>query len=927
MVKILIGNLTSKIVGFLPDNVQNELDDVLSYRLKDAHYMKIVKEKKWDGVYHLYKRSYGQSFYSGLLSLTEEVLKKNSIEYTRVDERVKPAQNMPDLKFIPSPYYEDRPYQQFTIERALKSTRGILKMATGAGKTVVATRIIAEIKTGPFMFYTLTKDLMTQAHKELSSLLNEPIGKIGGGEFEIKNINVCMVQTAIMAVNLNNKEFKISDYKFDDEDIEWDEDQVDSAERLQALKELIIRTKGFMVDECITGDSIITTEIGEITIKEAFEKKCRYVKTYDGNNIVYKPILNWWDKGIKKTLTIETENGEKITCTKNHLLLTRRGWIRAEDVLKSDKLLCVNVVAGRKLLTQININQGNSFLDINEKEERKENGLLFIKNILKNYLYAYAVAERESNQNIKTLIHLLNLEDANTHIQNISMDMTSNQIGGNIILSQQKKKLKQLLEHVLETLHYYCQIKDPKIIDLLQTMGGSKNHGLSIKQNSWRDMGYQLKTKKILDMENTGHVCIQDACQSLQPYQNRYIKMEGNIQQRKHLTGSETLDLRGGFVTMEALAEKDICDYTLKDIQKEKMEKLQSGLIKMDINAPSGIQKAGDIIGFLSQLKHLLKYLIEYQNLSQNACDINWQNIKSISEDKKYNVYDIEVQDTHCFFANGILVHNCHHTSCKSIKDIIATSVNAYWKYGLSATPFREDGAEIMIQAMFGKKIVDISATYLINNKYLIEPYIIFDPIKNDTKLNSYQAIYKTCISSNESFNIHVADIANHMIANGLSVLVLVQHYPQGEMLKKLIPNTEFLTGKMKGEKREQVLSDLKERKKLCLIATSLADEGLDVPTLDAVLLAGGGASSTRVHQRIGRTLRIDKKSANPRDRSIVVYFEHHGAKYLDKHAKKARRIIKTESAFHIIDSAGPTYVKQEIDEIMGNRSGNTINL
>jgi len=131
----------------------------------------------------------------------------------------------------------------------------------------------------------------------------------------------------------------------------------------------------------------------------------------------------------------------------------------------------------------------------------------------------------------------------------------------------------------------------------------------------------------------------------------------------------------------------------------------------------------------------------------------------------------------------------------------------------------------------------------------------------------------------------------------------------------------------MKGEKREQVLSDLKERKKLCLIATSLADEGLDVPTLDAVLLAGGGASSTRVHQRIGRTLRIDKKSANPRDRSIVVYFEHHGAKYLDKHAKKARRIIKTESAFHIIDSAGPTYVKQEIDEIMGNRSGNTINL
>ena len=220
---------------------------------------------------------------------------------------------------------------------------------------------------------------------------------------------------------------------------------------------------------------------------------------------------------------------------------------------------------------------------------------------------------------------------------------------------------------------------------------------------------------------------------------------------------------------------------------------------------------------------------------------------------------------------------------------------------------------------MFGKKIVDISATYLINHGYLIEPYIIFDPIEHkDCKFNSYPSIYKNCISQNDTFNTHVAEVANHLVSKGLSVLVLVQYYPQGEFLKKLIPNTEFLTGKMKTEPRKQAIQDLKSRKKLCLIATSLADEGLDVPTLDAVLLAGGGASSTRVHQRIGRTLRIDRNNPNPRDRSIVVYFKHIGAKYLDKHATKARRIMKTEAAFHIVDSGGPQFVCQEVDEIMG---------
>ena len=56
MVKILLGNLMSKIVGYLPDAVHEELDSVLSYSLKDAHYMKIVQQRKWDGIFCLQGR-------------------------------------------------------------------------------------------------------------------------------------------------------------------------------------------------------------------------------------------------------------------------------------------------------------------------------------------------------------------------------------------------------------------------------------------------------------------------------------------------------------------------------------------------------------------------------------------------------------------------------------------------------------------------------------------------------------------------------------------------------------------------------------------------------------------------------------------------------------------------------------------------------
>ena len=89
------------------------------------------------------------------------------------------------------------------------------------GKTMTVTRMIGEIKSYPFMFYVLTKDLMIQAHSVLSSCLNEKIGMIGDGKCDIAKINVCTIQTAVRALHPDDK-LKISDYQFDEEDV-WDE--------------------------------------------------------------------------------------------------------------------------------------------------------------------------------------------------------------------------------------------------------------------------------------------------------------------------------------------------------------------------------------------------------------------------------------------------------------------------------------------------------------------------------------------------------------------------------------------------------------------------------------------------------------------------------------------------------------------------------
>lgn len=81
------------------------------------------------------------------------------------------------------------------------------------------------------------------------------------------------------------------------------------------------------------------------------------------------------------------------------------------------------------------------------------------------------------------------------------------------------------------------------------------------------------------------------------------------------------------------------------------------------------------------------------------------------------------------------------------------------------------------------------------------------------------------------------------------------------------------------------------------LCHNSLADEGLNIPALDSLILAGAGKSPTRMIQRIGRTLR----PSDGKTEAIVIDFKDN-VRYLLGHYKKRREICEQESEFEIID-------------------------
>jgi superfamily II DNA or RNA helicase len=251
-----------------------------------------------------------------------------------------------------------------------------------------------------------------------------------------------------------------------------------------------------------------------------------------------------------------------------------------------------------------------------------------------------------------------------------------------------------------------------------------------------------------------------------------------------------------------------------------------------------------------------------------------------------------------------LIVDEAHHVPADTIFEILG-HMNTIYRIGLSATDWRDDGADMMIEAALGPRCVDISLTNLIDWGYLVPAKITMhkaagcDGPPVDGKWNT---VYKHYIAGNELFAEQVIGQAGEWHEQGRTILTLVTAVAHGKRLAHDMNlagiRTEFLSGEDDSVQRRTVLEALRRKELRSLIATSIADEGLDLPSLDALILAGGGKSSTKTYQRIGRILRPFPGKTE----GLVADYRVRRNKWLDEHAKDRLRIYRTEAGFHLRD-------------------------
>ena len=223
-----------------------------------------------------------------------------------------------------------------------------------------------------------------------------------------------------------------------------------------------------------------------------------------------------------------------------------------------------------------------------------------------------------------------------------------------------------------------------------------------------------------------------------------------------------------------------------------------------------------------------------------------------------------------------VAVDEAHHTPAKTFYNV-AKKIDARYKIGMSATTEREDGAEMKMEAALGPVIVRMHAADLITDGFLSLPvfeFIEFDATSVTGK--TFPQIYRSGIVSNQERNLAIAVRVRELVEEGRQVYIHVDQILHGQILSEML-KIPFVYSKSKD--REETIETFKKGYTRAICSTLLG-EGVDIPSISAIVMAGGKKTKAGTIQKIGRALRPDEKFKT----AIVVDFADRGH-FLSDHA------------------------------------------
>lgn len=214
---------------------------------------------------------------------------------------------------------------------------------------------------------------------------------------------------------------------------------------------------------------------------------------------------------------------------------------------------------------------------------------------------------------------------------------------------------------------------------------------------------------------------------------------------------------------------------------------------------------------------------------------------------------------------------------------------NAYIRLGLTATPdLKDEFSNLTTMAGTGDILCDISSQELVEQGYLSPVEVSMYSMPKVSCVNSWPDCYDIGIVSHRARNQKILELAR---SEPGPTLILVTYVNHGSLLVELgkvagmdIP---FVFGLAKSKERKELAKSLNNGTTKVAIASTIWDEGIDIPNIKTIILAGAGKSSIKNLQRVGRGMRLGED----KDKLHVIDFYDRSAATLLKHSKIRERL------------------------------------
>jgi len=264
MLQIQVQNLTSRFVTPPSADVIASIRFKLRYKIEGAQFVARSRSRYSNRPIEEYKYLYNKkthSFPSGLLNDVLEILNEYQLTFSILDQRPDyPIHSPLNLnKFIL------RDYQTDTEAKAFAAKNGVIKIATGGGKTAIFTSMLGKLNGYKNIVFVRRQLLLLQTIKILQEQLGVPIGQIGAGVIDIQNTTVAMIPTVARAVDASFS------FQKSDEDDEDDNTIVNENER-RLILEYLKECHSLIIDEC----HCLPAESAQLVSKHATQARYRW---------------------------------------------------------------------------------------------------------------------------------------------------------------------------------------------------------------------------------------------------------------------------------------------------------------------------------------------------------------------------------------------------------------------------------------------------------------------------------------------------------------------------------------------------------------------------------------------------------------------------------------------------------------------------